>query len=104
MRSSDSSAAPAPASSVSPPRRAARLGPGLVRATLRLELMGVVQRAIAPETGPLELAEILGSGLFVVRPNSHRRADAVWFDAAPDVRSRIADLAPSRDGVRVLET
>ena len=81
----------------------ARLAAALVRAPLRLDVMRLVQRAIAPSTGPLELAEILGSGLFSPRPEGGLHERSVWFEIAPDVRARVAELAPMQDGVRVLE-
>lgn len=80
-----------------------RLAAALVRAPLRLDVMRLVQRAIAPATGPLELAEILGSRLFALRPNGGVREESVWFDIEPTVRAQIAGLGTARDGVRVLE-
>jgi hypothetical protein len=81
----------------------ARLAAALVRGPLRMDIMQLVQRVISPTTGPLELAEVLGSGLFSLRPEVDEREGSVWFDVAPYMRVRIADLAPARDGVHVLE-
>jgi hypothetical protein len=80
-----------------------QLGAALACAPLRLDVMRLVQRALIPSSGPLELAEVLGSGLFSLRADSGVRDDSVWFEVAPGVRRRLADLGPKRDSVSVLE-
>lgn len=80
-----------------------RLAAALVRVPLRLDIMRLVQRAIAPDTGPLELAEILGSGLFWPVPDRSSSESSVWFEVVPGARARLVELAPASDGVHVLE-
>ena len=78
------------------------LAAALTSTPLELSVMLVVQRAVAPHTGTLELAEIVDSGLLEIEP-PRPDDDEVRFRIADDVRDHLSPRASIGDHLRVLE-
>ena len=77
----------------------------LSAAPLALPVMQLVQRAMLPDTGPAELAEVLISGLMrpVDGPMGEGSAAEPWYDFAPGIRELLLDRLSAGEATLVLK-
>ncbi|WP_306336361.1 SAV_2336 N-terminal domain-related protein [Streptomyces sp. KL118A] len=81
-----------------------RLACHLSAAPLSLPVIRLVQRATVPESGPMELAEVLLSGLLRRRstPQPDEDPETVVYDFLPGVRDELLSSLTKRESVHVL--
>ncbi|MFJ9564134.1 SAV_2336 N-terminal domain-related protein [Streptomyces fuscichromogenes] len=86
--------------------RAYRLAVYLAAAPLCLPVMQLVQRAMLPDSGPADLAEVLLSGLVTSVRDNHggRGSDGTqWFEMEPGVQETLLESLGRDEAVLVLE-
>ncbi|MEZ0093175.1 SAV_2336 N-terminal domain-related protein [Streptacidiphilus sp. EB129] len=86
----------------SPPAR--QLAMHLSAAALTMPVILLVQRAMLPQTGPTELAEVLISDLLTPRRGNGPQPDGeLWFDFAPGVRDLLLSRLTVSEAALVLK-
>ncbi|MFJ3756665.1 SAV_2336 N-terminal domain-related protein [Streptomyces sp. NPDC090080] len=86
--------------------RAGRLAVYLAAAPLCLPVMQLVQRAMLPDSGPSDLAEVLLNGLVTsvrVDPGHQGMDGAQWYEMAPEVQRALLALLGRDEAALVLK-